>query len=114
MITRRMLDNSCETSIQAGHCRKLLDFDREAFAVTIEFRRVHALDVGNPGLILAPQLNARRVLKNIRLLGKVVDEEVARRIARRFVVTESVLILDVADSVWQRRRRECGALTHQG
>ena len=41
--------------------------------MTIEFRRVHALDFCYACLILASQLNARRIFKDIGTLGQVVN-----------------------------------------
>src|SRR6185312_11847034 len=71
----------------------LLDFQSKTLRVTVEFRRVHALDFSDSGLIISPELDARRILKNVNALGQVIDEEVAGGVARRLVVPESVLVL---------------------
>src|SRR6185503_10784120 len=54
---------------------------RNALAVAIEFRRVHALDFRDAGLVFAAQLDAGRILEHISALGQVIDEEMARGVA---------------------------------
>ena len=51
-------------------------FEPVASAVTVELGRVHALDVGNAGLIAATMEHLNRILKHVSALGQIVDEEV--------------------------------------
>ena len=67
--------------------------EADAFGVAVELGRVHALNLGDSRLVLAAELNPRRVFKDIDALGQVIDEEVAGGVARRFVVRQAILIL---------------------
>ena len=57
-----------------------------AGAVAVEFRGVHALDVGDTGLVTAAVEHFHRVLEDVGALGKVVDEEVAGGVSGGLVV----------------------------
>lgn len=69
----------------------LLHHNGKAFAVAIELRGVHALDVRETRLVLATQLNSGRVFKNVLAFGQVVDEEMTGRVFGRFVVRQTIL-----------------------
>ena len=60
---------------QLFHCQE------EAFRVAIEFRGIHALDFGHPGLIFAFVDHSSGVFENVDTLGQVIDKEMARGIA---------------------------------
>ena len=47
-----------------------------ALGMTVEFRCVHALDIGHPGLVLALMLHPHIVFEHIDTLGQVIDVEV--------------------------------------
>src|SRR6056297_1989305 len=76
----------------ASKC-KSLDHDWNAFAVTVEFRCVHALDVGDPGFILTAKLDPSGILEHVRSLGQIVDKEVTGSVSRRFIIAQAILIL---------------------
>src|SRR6056297_506004 len=69
----------------------LLDLQQQTLGMTVEFGSVHTLDRRKARLVLASQLHPRGVFKHIRSLGQVIDEEMARRIARRLVVSQPIL-----------------------
>ena len=66
---------------------------RQALAVAVELRRIHALDLGDAGLVLAAKLDARRILEDVGALGQVINEEVARHVAGALVIGQAILIL---------------------
>jgi hypothetical protein len=54
--------------------------------VTIEFRRLPALDFGKAGLVTALVENPRGIFKDIRTFGQIIDEEMTGGITRIFIV----------------------------
>ena len=60
--------------------------------MAVKFGRIHALDFGDTGLILAAQLNASRILEDVCTFWQVIDEEMTGCVARTFVVAQAILI----------------------
>ena len=67
--------------------------------MAVEFRRVHALNLGHACLIAAAMLNAHGVFEDVNTLRQVVDEEVTGRVTSRLVVVQPVLKLVFREDV---------------
>jgi len=80
-------------------CATLLHLQSKALAVGVEFRGVHALDVGHAGLVLAAVLDTKGVLEDVGALGEVVDVEVRGGIFGGFVVAEAVLVFVAGEDI---------------
>src|SRR5688572_5988009 len=78
-------------SVAAGVARSIHG-DRQAFGVAVELGRVHALDLGDAGLVTAFVLDARGIFKDVNSFRQVIDKKVAGGIAGRFVVAQAVLV----------------------
>lgn len=64
-----------------------------------EFGGVHAFDARHAGLVFAAELDPCRVLENVSTGAEEVDEEMARRVAGRFVVAKAILVTVAREDV---------------
>src|SRR5689334_23920028 len=76
---------------------------RQAFAMAIKLRRVHALDFRHACLVLASKLNTCGILKYVCTFGQVIDEEMTRNIAGAFVVRQAILVFVLRKHVHRLR-----------
>ena len=71
----------------------LIHLQFKTLGVAVELGRIHTLDICHAALVLAFVEYAKAVFEYVGSFWQVIDEEMARGIARCFVVTESILIL---------------------
>ncbi len=70
----------------------LSDCQTHAGGVAVELGGVHGLDLGEAALILAAQLDAAGVFKDVNAFRQVIDEEMAGGVAGGFVIGQAVLV----------------------
>lgn len=69
-----------------GATHPSLNLQQLAFRMAVEFGSIHALDLGEPGLVFTGMLHAYGVFEHIVALGQVVNEVMGCRVAGRLVV----------------------------
>ena len=91
--------------------RDLIHLHSHALRVARKLRRVHTLNSCNPIAEIALVVHTKLVFKYVCAFAQVVEEEVGRRIAGAFVITQTTLIFVLTQHI-HRLKARCTHIFH--